>query len=113
MARLDDAAVRPSSVTWSLFDLPSVTADPNEPNWGRLPTWAYAVVPPATVTPVSSVRMSVLIVVIVPIIVIITAVIFVIVGIAFFGLCVLYVRGCDRIIRGAEESAETPSEVPQ
>jgi hypothetical protein len=40
-------------------------------------------------------------------------VIFVIVSIAFFGLCVLYVRGCDRIIRGAEESAETPGEVPQ
>jgi hypothetical protein len=33
----------------------SVTADPNKANWGRLPTWAYAVVPIATVVPVPTV----------------------------------------------------------
>ena len=47
--------VRLRSVTWSLFDLPSVTADPNETNWGRLPTRTYAVVPIAPTVPVPTV----------------------------------------------------------
>jgi hypothetical protein len=29
--------------------------------------------------------------------------IFVLVAVAFFGLCVLYVRACDRLVRGGEE----------
>jgi hypothetical protein len=30
-------------------------------------------------------------------------IIFVAVALAFFGLCVLYVRACDRLVRGAED----------
>ena len=43
------------SVPWSRFDLPSVTADPNEANWSRLPTRTYAVVPITPMVPVPSV----------------------------------------------------------
>ena len=47
-----------------------------------MPTWAYAVVPPLTMIPVPSLRMSVPIIVVVPIIVIVIAAIFVIMGIS-------------------------------
>jgi hypothetical protein len=33
-------------------------------------------------------------------------VIFVVVSLAFFGLCWLYVRGCDRLVRSGEEAPE-------
>ena len=46
--------VRLRSVTW-IFDLPSVTADPNETNWGRLPTRTYAVIPITPMVPVPTV----------------------------------------------------------
>jgi hypothetical protein len=54
--------VRPKSVSWSLFDLPSVTADPNEANWRRLPTRTYAVVPIAPTVPMPSVSMIVIVI---------------------------------------------------
>ena len=38
-------------------------------------------------------------------------IIFVAVILAFFGLCALYIRGCDRILQGTEEPADSPSEV--
>ena len=50
------------SVAWSRFDLPSVTADPNEANWRRLPTRTYAVVPIAPTVPVPSVSMIVIVI---------------------------------------------------
>ncbi|HMG40238.1 MAG TPA: potassium transporter Trk [Acidimicrobiales bacterium] len=34
-------------------------------------------------------------------------VVFVLVAVAFFGLCVLYVKGCERILRGAGDADET------
>lgn len=34
-------------------------------------------------------------------------IVFLAVAAGFFGVCVLYIRGCDRIIRGAEESHDT------
>lgn len=37
-------------------------------------------------------------------------IIFVLVGLGFFGLCVLYVRACDRLVRGSEETPEAVSE---
>lgn len=36
--------------------------------------------------------------------------IYVFVGFAFFALCGIYVRGCERIVRGAEAD-ESPGEV--
>jgi hypothetical protein len=36
-------------------------------------------------------------------------VVFVLIVLAFFGLCMLYVSACDRIVRGAEEP-DVPSE---
>lgn len=30
---------------------------------------------------------------------------------AFFGLCALYIRGCERILEGTEESVDTPDGV--
>jgi hypothetical protein len=33
-------------------------------------------------------------------------IVFVAVGLAFFGLCVLYVQACDRLVRSIEEDAE-------
>lgn len=30
-------------------------------------------------------------------------IIFVLITVAFFAICVLYIRGCERILRGAEE----------
>jgi hypothetical protein len=33
-------------------------------------------------------------------------IIFVAVAVAFFGLCVLYVRACDRLVRGTAEGPE-------
>jgi hypothetical protein len=38
-------------------------------------------------------------------------VVFVAVSVAFFGLCVLYTKGCERILSGAEETADAPDEV--
>jgi hypothetical protein len=38
-------------------------------------------------------------------------VVFIAVILAFFGLCALYIRACDRILQGTEESADSPSEV--
>ena len=38
-------------------------------------------------------------------------IVFLAVAVGFFGLCVLYIRGCDRIIRGAEESADATDTV--
>jgi hypothetical protein len=34
-------------------------------------------------------------------------IIFVLVAVAFFGLCALYVRACDRLVRGSEEAPDT------
>jgi hypothetical protein len=31
-------------------------------------------------------------------------IVFVVVALAFFGLCVLYVRACDRLVHGTEET---------
>jgi hypothetical protein len=33
-------------------------------------------------------------------------IVFVVIALAFFGLCVLYVRACDRLVRSTEEEAE-------
>jgi hypothetical protein len=33
-------------------------------------------------------------------------IVFVAVALAFFGLCVIYVQACDRLVRGTEEDAE-------
>lgn len=33
-------------------------------------------------------------------------IVFVAVALAFFGLCVLYVRGCERLVKGSEETPE-------
>lgn len=38
-------------------------------------------------------------------------VVFVAISVAFFGLCALYIKACERILSGAEETAEGPSEV--
>jgi hypothetical protein len=63
LARLDDAAVvRPIAVPWTVFDLPSVTTDPNEANWGRLPTRTYAVIPITPMVPVPSVPVIVIVI---------------------------------------------------
>jgi len=51
------------SVPWSRFDLPSVTADPNEANWSRLPTRTYAVVPITPMVPMPYVPMIVIVIV--------------------------------------------------
>ena len=40
-------------------------------------------------------------------------IVFVLVSVAFFGLCVLYIRGCERILRSNEETADTPDGVTQ
>jgi hypothetical protein len=40
-------------------------------------------------------------------------VIFLLIVVAFFGLCALYIRGCERIIRGADEAADVAGEVRQ
>ena len=48
-----------------LFDLRSVTANPDKTNRCRLPTWAYAVVPIATVIPMGMIMVVVMIVVMV------------------------------------------------
>ena len=45
------------------FNLPSVTADPNEANWGRSPTRTYAVVPITPMVPMPSVPMIVIVIV--------------------------------------------------
>jgi hypothetical protein len=34
-------------------------------------------------------------------------IIFVLVAVAFFGLCVLYVRACDRLVGGSEAAPDT------
>jgi hypothetical protein len=33
-------------------------------------------------------------------------IVFVLVALAFFGLCALYISGCERLIKGAEEAPE-------
>jgi hypothetical protein len=33
-------------------------------------------------------------------------IVFVLVALGFFGLCVLYVQACDRLVRSTEEDAE-------
>lgn len=33
-------------------------------------------------------------------------IVFVVVALAFFGLCVIYVQACDRLVRGTEEDGE-------
>lgn len=38
-------------------------------------------------------------------------VVFLVVSVAFFGLCALYIKGCERILSSAEETADAPSEV--
>lgn len=38
-------------------------------------------------------------------------IIFVLIAVAFFGLCVLYVRACDRLVRKSEDTPEAASEV--
>jgi hypothetical protein len=38
-------------------------------------------------------------------------VVFVLVSVGFFGLCALYVRGCERILESTEETADVPQEV--
>jgi hypothetical protein len=40
-------------------------------------------------------------------------VIFIAVVLAFFGLCALYVRGCERILSSGEESTDSAPEVTQ
>ena len=55
MQDLTTCGGKAESVPWSRFDLPSVTADPNEANWSRLPTRTYAVVPITPMVPVPSV----------------------------------------------------------
>ena len=37
-------------------------------------------------------------------------VVFVLVAVAFFALCVLYVRGCEHILQGAEGATDAPDE---
>jgi len=39
-------------------------------------------------------------------------IVFVLVSIAFFALCVLYVRGCELIVRSGEESPEAAEVTP-
>ena len=34
-------------------------------------------------------------------------IVFVLVSVGFFGLCVLFIRGCERILRGNEDTADT------
>jgi len=53
-----------------LFDLPSVTANPDKTNRCRLPTWTYAVVPIATVVPMGMIMVVVMIVVMVMIVIV-------------------------------------------
>jgi len=38
-------------------------------------------------------------------------IVFVLILLAFFALCVLYVRGCERMLGKVEDTVETPSEV--
>jgi hypothetical protein len=38
-------------------------------------------------------------------------VVFVAISVGFFGLCALYIKGCERILSSSEETAEIPSEV--
>jgi hypothetical protein len=38
-------------------------------------------------------------------------VVFVLISVAFFALCALYIRGCERILKSTEESADVPEEV--
>jgi hypothetical protein len=40
-------------------------------------------------------------------------VLFVLITAAFFGLCVLYIKGCERILSGAEEGEGPAEEVAQ
>jgi hypothetical protein len=62
-----------------IFDHSSVTANPDETNWCRSPTWAHAVLPIVTVIPMGMIMVVVMIVVMMVVMIVIVRVMFMIV----------------------------------
>src|SRR6476661_963305 len=78
-AKPSNAEVCPSDFKMQpLFDLRSVTANPDETNRCRLPTWTYAVVPIVTVIPMGMI-MVVVVMIVVMVMIIIVRVMFMII----------------------------------